>query len=69
MLFNEKEILDLCKELNIEVVESSGYPTLDGMELTPEVINNFFDFTFKEYDVNSKSDKIYVISINDLFAA
>ena len=44
MLFDEEEILALCKELNIEVVENSNHDriTLYGKPLTSEDIKLFF---------------------------
>lgn len=38
----EKEMLGLCEELGIETTESSDYPTLNGMELTPDIIESIF---------------------------
>lgn len=36
MLFNEKEMIELCSEMGIEIVEKKeGYPLLNGIELTP----------------------------------
>ena len=42
MLFDEKEMLEICNKYGIEVVESNGYPLDNGIEMNPET------FSFKE---------------------
>ena len=43
MLFNEKEMLNLCKELGVKVVSEKRFPTLGDIELTPDVIREIFE--------------------------
>lgn len=45
MLFNEKEMLDICKKYGIDVVEKKGYPLFNGKEMDEnfsmcEIMNN-----------------------------
>lgn len=42
MLFSEKEILELCNNLGIEVVEKEGYPLLNDIEITPDLAVKYF---------------------------
>lgn len=44
MLYDEKTMLELCAELGIEVVEDSGYSTVNGVEIDPNDIETLFDF-------------------------
>lgn len=70
MLFNEKEMLELCKELNIEVVESKDYPKLQEIELTPDVINSIFNSSVNcNIELNITTNNLYVINDSDLSAA
>lgn len=36
MLFNEKEMLDICEKYGIDVVEKDGYPLYNGEDLSPD---------------------------------
>lgn len=51
-LFEEAEMLAVCKELGIEVSRTGGYPTLRGVELTPELITKILTGP-SEYEVMS----------------
>ena len=65
MLFNEKEMLELCKKHSIDVVEKEGYPLFNGIELSPdlsisELLNNPHCTTIEEKTLYSKSAKISI---------
>lgn len=69
MLFNEKIMLDLCKELNIKVVESKNYPKLDELELSPNVINSLFLSTVDSNMDSAIENNRYFVINTDLNAA
>lgn len=42
MLYNEKTMLQLCKELGIEIANSSGYSMVKGVEININEIETVF---------------------------
>jgi len=56
-LFEETELLSVCKELGIEVSRTGGYPTLRGVELTPELITKILTSP-SEYEVMNGIESI-----------
>ena len=50
MLFNEKEMLNICKKYGIDVVEKEGYPLYDGDEMDEsfsmdDIMNDTYNIT------------------------
>ena len=43
-IYNEEKMLELCKEMGIEVVEGRGYSMVNGVEIDPNDIDALFDF-------------------------
>jgi len=70
MLFDEKLMLEVCRDLGIEVVESDGYPMLRNVEVTPESISALFRSSTDEYLISTNpTDNSYIVSSSDLNAA
>ena len=61
MMFNEKEMLELCEKYGICVVEKEGYPLLGGIELSPDFsISELLD---EAHSVNVEERTLYTNSI------
>lgn len=47
MIFNEKEMLEVCQKYGIDVVEKKGYPLYDGIEMDENFsMNNIMHDTY-----------------------
>lgn len=60
MLFNEKEMLELCEKHGIEIVEKEGYPLLDGAEMSSdfsisELLNESYSTVIEERTLYTNS--------------
>lgn len=71
MLFNEKEMLNLCKELGVKVVSEKRFPILGDIELTPDVIREIFEMKMErtQNDTTLQGRNIFDINKFDLYAA
>lgn len=78
MIYDENIMLELCKELNIEVINENGYSMFNGTEISPNYIDNLFNvdyddiFSIKTGDSIKGNDEIitlkWEVSKNDVSA-
>ena len=65
MLFDEKEMLELCKKYDIPVVENNGVPLFENEEMTEEfLISEIMNEPYVSYNSNINiSSKKYSLNI------